>query len=164
MTLYCYEKWNKNKKKLEQQLREGMHWNECDYLDLVKLVVEQILNDGAEDGEFYPYDWDQSRITQIDNGHYQGTLLFLIPTDAYQPMECDYLMTYVGYGSCSGCDTLQAIQEYRWSKPTPLSERQVKDFMALCKDIVSNMIKPYNNGWRYDKDFEPCEVGDSHAE
>lgn len=162
MTKYCYEKWHKNRKKLEQQLREGRHWNNCSYLDLVKLVVEQILNDGAEDRKFYPYEWDKSRITQIDDGSYQGTLLFLIPSDAYQPTECDYLMTYVGYGSCSGCDTLLAIQECS-SEPTPLLECQVKYFMALCKDIVSNMIKPYNNGWRYDKNFEPCEVGDSHA-
>lgn len=43
-------------------------------------------------------------------------------------------MTYVGYGSCSGCDTLQAIQECGENIPTP---EQLKDFMSLCKDLVT---------------------------
>lgn len=66
--------------------------------------------------------------------------------------EYEYLMTYVGYGSCSGCDTLQAIQECGENIPTP---EQLKDFMSLCKDLVTNMIKPYNTGWRATSDFEP---------
>lgn len=121
--------------------------NECDYAYLVKLVTKYIL--GSK--------WDCDNITQVDNGDYQGTLLFLIPMDTYQPSEYEYLMTYVGYGSCSGCDTLMAIQEWP-DEPTPPTSDQLDDYMSLCKDIVMNMICPYNTGWRSSPDFEPVNI------
>jgi hypothetical protein len=65
------------------------------------------------------------------------------------------LLTYVEYGSCSGCDTLQSIQD--WSNELP-TEQQVKDFMALCRHLVCNMVKPYNKSWSYDEAFEEVEV------
>lgn len=153
MIKYCKEKWDKNKDKLEEALRSGTTWNGCHYDDLVKLVVSQILNNGSDD-----YDkWDAAHIHEIDDGSYQGTLIYVIPLSTYQPAEHEYLMTYVGYGSCSGCDTLLAIQNY-YDDGSKLNESQVHDFMLLCKDIVSNMIKPYNTGWRASDEFSPCEV------
>ncbi len=153
MIKYCLQKWDKNRKKLEDVLREDTTLNSCNYGYLVKLVVENILNDETND---YCDTWDSGNITTVDNGDYQGTLLFLIPTKTYQPSEYDYLMTYVGYGSCSGCDTLQAIQSWDDVKPT---KQQLKDYMTLCKDLVCNMIKPYNTGWREDERFEPVQEG-----
>ena len=157
MIKYCKDKWNKNKDILEEALKYDSTLNTCDYDYLLKLVVENILNADSNDHE---YTWDSKKITIIDNGDYQGTLLFLIPAETYQPCEYDYLMTYVGYGSCSGCDTLQAIRS-SWNYeelPTELqTERQMKDYMTLCKDMVCNMIKPYNTGWRSNTDFEPVE-------
>lgn len=156
MLKYCLLKWYQNKHLLERRLVTDTKWNDCSYIDLVKLVVDCILN-----GEqtLYGYGsesvWDYRRITIIDNGDYQGTQLFLIPRYTYQPCEYDYLMTYVGYGSCSGCDTLQAIQAWGGKH---LTETQVKDFMALCKDILTNMIKPYNSGWRSEEDFQEATV------
>ena len=147
MIKYCLEKWEKYKGELEEDIRQDATLNECDYLYLVKKVVSIILNGG--DAE-----WDTGKITQIDNGDYQGTLLFLIPMDTYQPSEYEYLMTYVNYGSCSGCDTLQAIQDWGEKK---LTENQVKDFMTLCRDLVCSMIRPYNCGWREDEKFETVE-------
>ena len=149
MIKYCLKKWEENKKLLEDDLRNDTTLNSCDYLYLVKKVVSIILNSG-EDKK-----WDTGNVTEIDNGDYQGTLLFLIPRDTYQPAEYDYLMTYVGYGSCSGCDTLQAIQDWGEEK---LNEIQVRDFMKLCKDLVCAMIKPYNCGWRNEEEFETVEV------
>lgn len=142
MIKYCLDCWNKNQQSLREQLEKDASLNSCEYEYLVKLVTRYIL--GKE--------WDAENITVVDNGDYQGTLLFLIPRDTYQPSEDEYLMTYVGYGSCSGCDTLQAIQEHGENIPTP---EQLKDFMSLCKDLVTNMIKPYNTGWRATSDFEP---------
>jgi hypothetical protein len=104
---------------------------------------------------------DLGKIHKIDDGDYQGTFLFLIPFDSYQPNEFEYLMTYVGYGSCSGCDALQAIQDYGAEKPT---NRQVEDFMRLCKDIITNTIKPYNGGWRQNEDFEQVEEVNENVE
>lgn len=149
MVKYCVKKWNDNKDNLEKKLRKVPGWNSCDYKDLLELIVDQILNNGEEDGE-----WNTDAITEIDNGDYQGTILFLIPRNTYQPFEGDYLLTYVGYGSCSGCDTLLSIQDFN---DELLTDKQVKDFMMLCKDIVVNMILPYNTGWRHSDEFDPCD-------
>ena len=148
MLKYCLECWDKYKADLEDELRRRTDLNICGYLDLVKMVVNNIFVEDVR--------WDSNKITVINDGDYQGTLLFLIPVDTYQPDENEYLMTYVGYGSCSGCDTLQAIQ-IGWPDEK-LTEGQVKDFMALCKDIVTNTIRPYNFGWRSSERFEVVEV------
>ena len=162
MIRYCRGKWYKNMDLLEAKLRDDENLSNCDYKYLVKMIVDVILNDNKDASDYFgEYRWDSDKITEIDNGNYQGTLLYLIPRDTYQPSEYEYLMTYVGYGSCSGCDTLQHIQMFcdyddeaccTVAKPT---ERALKDFMALCKDIVANMVKPYNCGWRNEADFEP---------
>ena len=148
MLKYCLRKWDENKKKLEEELLKDPLLNECEYKHIVEKVVEIILNTNEE------YLWNAEGITEIDDGDYQGTLLFLIPRKTSQPSEYEYLMTYVGYGSCSGCDALQAIQDYG---EIPISEDQLKGFMALCKDIITNMIKPYNCGWRNEEEFTEVE-------
>lgn len=148
------EKWDKNKDKLREVFQTQKGFNDCNYKDIVKKTFEIIYNDGED----YSSDkLDIENLTQIDNGDYQGTLLYLIPFDTYQPSECEYLMTYVGYGSCSGCDTLQHIQCYG-DYGDYLTTRQVDDFMQLAKDILQNTIKPYNYGWREDERFETVEV------
>lgn len=161
MLKYCYHKWDCNKNGLREVIRNDKNINSCDYKYLVKLVTRYILN-----GEFPSklskgnWKWDAENITEVDNGDYQGTLLFLIPRDCYQPSEYEYLLTYAGYGSCSGCDSLLNIQEcYRFEEELP-SEEQVKEYMELCKDLVTNMVKPYNNGWRQDDLFDQVTVED----
>lgn len=155
MLKYCLRKWDKNKSKLEEALKNDGCLNSCDYLYLLKITVETIFNTG---NEYSSEDWDIEKITQIDNGDYQGTLLFLIPSKTYQPSESEYLMTFVGYGSCSGCDTLLDIQSWHYEGlPT---EQQLKDYMTLCRDMVCNIIKPYNSGWRNNEDFEQVEWED----
>lgn len=153
MIKYCLKKWNKNKSALLDALRQDKTLNECDYKHLVELVVQHILNGsiGLDDD----CEWDSSKITEIDNGDYQGTLLYLIPSETYQPSEYEYLMTYVGYGSCSGCDTLQSIQG--WGSESV----RIPDFMKLCLDIVSSIVKPYNTGWRNTEPFEAVEWTES---
>lgn len=141
------EKWWKNKNQLENIFRTKVGWNSCTYLDLVKEIVNIILNDENDK-------WDIEHITEIDNGSYQGTLLYLIPENTYQPNESEYLMTYVGYGSCSGCDTLLSAQN--WGDDL-LDEEQIKAFMWLSLHILENMIKPYNSGWRNDEDWQQVD-------
>lgn len=153
MIKYCLDKWNANHKRLEAVLAADTALNKCDYKYLVKLVVKHILNGPAD--SVIDDEWDAENITEVDNGDYQGTLLFLIPRNTYQPSEYEYLMTYTWYGSCSGCDTLQSIQNYG---EEPINDRQLKMFMALCKDLVTNMIKPYNCGWRNEEEFETVTV------
>lgn len=149
MIRYCIKKWDENKEKLKEFLKTQKGLYQCEYLDLVIAVVEHILNP-SDNG--YDFEWDSKHITMIDNGDYQGTLLFLIPRDTYQPCEYDYLITYVDYGSCSGCDTLMSIQSSRICDEDYLTDEQVKDYMVLCKDILTNIKKPYNR-WRNEELF-----------
>jgi len=98
------------------------------YGELVKMVVESIGNDD---------DWrtpDPERIHAIDDGDYQGTLVYVIGETGYQPSG--YWGVTVSYGSCSGCDTLQSIRSY---EDFPPSEQQVDDYMTLMLHIVQNI-------------------------
>lgn len=99
------------------------------YLDIVKKVIDIV---GQKE-----YDQpDSDRITLIDDGDYQGTLVFVIAENGYQPD--DYWYVKVNYGSCSGCDTLQAISDYSDNPPT---EDQVNEYYTLALHIVQGMKK-----------------------
>ena len=152
MIKFCKNQWNANRERLEEALREDTQLIKCDYKYLLSLVVTYILNPGLVDFE---QGWSAENITVVDDGNYQGTLMFLIPKDCYQPEESEYLLTFVNYGSCSVCDTLMGIQGFDDSKPT---EQQLIDYMVLCKDLVMNMVKPYNDGWREDKRYNTVEL------
>ena len=102
-----------------------------DYEEIVKLVVQHILHD--EDAYLSP---DPARVHSIDDGHYQGTLVFVIGASGYQPD--DYWYVKVSYGSCSGCDTLENIRDYSDDAP---SDVQVRDYMTLALHIVQGMKK-----------------------
>lgn len=162
MLKFCVEQWDKNKDRLRQHIENNVEdFNECSYSYLVESVVNYIFNDEFDDD----YDkWDSKNITVIDNGDYQGTQLYLIPKASYQPSEDEYLMTYVGYGSCSGCDTLQSVQmwDLNYEEDTEKKEKMknniVTDIHNLCLHIVQNTIKPYNYGWRKDDRFSVVEA------
>lgn len=162
MLKYCVEKWDKNKGKLEKDIRDNLkEYNDYGYKNLVEKIVEIIFNDEEAKDNYELY--DVKKITEINNGDYQGTLLYLIPKDTYQPSEYDYLMTCVNYGSCSGCDTLQSIQMWYYDDEeieNTQKEQFITDMMKLCLDLVQNIIKPYNYGWRNDDRFNTIEEND----
>lgn len=99
------------------------------YKEVVRAVVEMLASDGDE------YERpDPERIHEIDDGDYQGTLVYVIGAGGYQPDR--YWYVKVGYGSCSGCDTLQAISEYSSDPP---NDKQVSEYMTLALHIVQGM-------------------------
>ena len=75
-----------------------------DYDDILKVALEEMF--GTENS--YDETPDPNRIHKIDDGDYQGTLVFVIAAKGYQPST--YWATKVSYGSCSGCDTFLAIK------------------------------------------------------
>ena len=100
-----------------------------DYKEVVRSVVE-MLADASDD-----YDKpDPERIHEIDDGNYQGTLVYVIGGSGYQPSR--YWYVKVSYGSCSGCDTLEAIRSYRDESP---DEKQVREYMTLALHIVQGL-------------------------
>lgn len=125
--------WEKNKDKLEEYIRTHKQV-ECDsYKDLVKLIFDLVINPDINvcgDGIF-----DTDEIDVLDHGDYQGTFIFILHRNTYQPCVDEYIYTYVEYGSCSGCDTLQSIHRYDEDEP---DEQQVEDYMTLCLHLVQH--------------------------
>jgi hypothetical protein len=106
------------------------------YGDIVETVLEAITYGNNFD---YGTEPDSKKIHLIDDGDYQGTLLYLIPVKQYQPHT--YYYVFIGYGSCSGCDTLQAIRDLTgWGDSTP-SENQIKQYMDLSLHVVQGIKK-----------------------
>lgn len=141
---YCKGKWAENEKKLEEVIRKSTDHISWDYRDLIKLIVENILNRGYSGyGVYNNKEWDSEHIREIDDGDYQGTIIFVIHIKRYQPSEEEYLFTYVDYGSCSCCDTLQGIQAEGDLNSRLPSKTQVKDYMTLCRDMVVRMKQPF---------------------
>lgn len=102
------------------------------YKNLVQLAIESL---GTEDDSSYNSPLpDPSRIVEIDQGDYQGTLVFVIGEYGYQPIT--YWYARVNYGSCSGCDTFQAIGGWH---EDPLTEEQVNDYYTLTLHIIQQL-------------------------
>lgn len=139
---FVVKAWDENQEKLKEALMEmtvlvgDIIFYEMKYKDIMRLIVHFILN-GADgrNGK-----WDEECIHQIDDGEYQGTLLFLVPKRTYQPTAGEYLITKVEYGSCSGCDTLQSISAM---DDDPYGK--VERYMALCLHMVQSMRAPFEN-------------------
>lgn len=146
MLVFCRDQWNKNKDKLEAAFRETDLSTLSGYQTIFEMIIQYILNDNDECN----LTWDTEKITRVDDGDYQGTMLFVIPLDTYQPSADEYLMAQVGYGSCSGCDTFQNIQP--WDSYNP--DEVIPQFMSLAADIISSIVKPFNGGWRMDERFQ----------
>ena len=125
--------WDQRKHEIEIKFQNG---HPDSYRDIVEAVI-WIL---SESDDFN--NPDPGRITVIDHGDYQGNLLFIIAADGYQPS--DYWFVMVGYGSCSGCDTLADIVSMESSyddegnEQSP-SEAQVKDYMTLALHILQGL-------------------------
>ena len=126
--------WYLHKDELENYFRTTRQEKYDSYEELVKLVVKYFLPD-----------YNYKKITVIDDGDYQGTQIFIIPKNTYQPCVTEYLYTNNYYGSCSGCDTLLGISGYEDDLPT---EKQVKDYMTLCLHLIQK-LKPLT-----DEEFE----------
>jgi hypothetical protein len=124
------EKWNRYKENLENYFRNTKQEEYQDYEDIVKALFKNVINQGETDH------WNKFNIeemTLIDDGDYQGTQIFIIPLDTYQPNIEDYVVTNTYYGSCSGCDTLLAINEFSSGLP---SEEQIHDYMMLALHLL----------------------------
>ena len=100
----------------------------CDYSAIVKATVRAIaLETTGGYGDPKP---DFENIHEINDGDYQGTLVYVIPEVGYQPSE--YWYVRVSYGSCCCCDTLQGEQMND-------KESCIKGVMTLSLHIVQQM-------------------------
>jgi hypothetical protein len=120
------KRFNENKYVLKTSFAEK---HPESYLELVRKVITVITDDEHDSP-------DPERIHCINDGDYQGTLLFVIAATGYQPFDYWYVKVY--YGSCSACDTLQGIRKYSDEKP---NDSQINDYMTLALHIVQGIKK-----------------------
>lgn len=68
----------------------------------------------------------------VNDGGWQGTLVYIIPEEGYQPRE--YWYVRVGYGSCSWCDAFLGIEQ-----GSGTSDEKVDDYMAMSLHVVQGV-------------------------
>lgn len=124
MIIEMVKQWEENKSKLEDWFK-STNSDEFSYSSIVVKLFETCFED-----------FDIDKMTTIDDGNYQGTFIFIIPKNTYQPCVSEYVVTDTYYGSCSGCDTLESISGYSNELP---SEGQVKDYMTLALHLVQKL-------------------------
>jgi hypothetical protein len=127
------KRWFDNKDSIQKKFEAELPTS---YSDIVSVVVEMLNN---EDEYISP---DPKRIHAIDDGDYQGTLVYVIGATGYQPST--YWYVKVGYGSCSGCDTLENILSGNWGHETEEEAKEWKDktvsqLMTLALHIVQGL-------------------------
>lgn len=117
------------------EVKADLRANEpASYDDLVKRLITLLHDDSNTSPSV-------ERITIIDHGEYQGTRLYIIGEDGYQPST--YWSIFVNYGSCSGCDAFQAIQD-NYDRSVDYDERkltdaQVDSYWTLMLHMVQQM-------------------------
>jgi len=125
--------WEQNKDLLQSYFRNNNQSEYSTYKDIVKAIFKLVVT------RFTDYNnVDYDKIKVIDDGDYQGTQLFIVPSTTYQPDIEDYFITHNSYGSCSGCDTLQGISNYDEGLP---SDEQIKEYMTLSLHLVQKIKK-----------------------
>lgn len=124
--------WDANKNALREYIRTHEQKEYDMYVELVKILFEVVINPYFKD-DFCNPSYNIEAIHVIDDGDYQGSQLFIIPSNDYQPSPYKYVWTYCSYGSCSGCDTLLAISGYDNGLP---SEEQINGYMILLLHLL----------------------------
>ena len=129
--------WVREKDVFEDWLN-SLNEHELEYLgysDIVVYLVDLVINPYYEYlGNIRVDGYDFNKMTIIDNGDYQGTLIFLIPEITYQPDVDQYIYTHNYYGFCSGCDALQHAQILK-------REDCIKGIMSIALHLIENFKK-----------------------
>lgn len=99
------------------------------YEDIFKQTIKMMFPE-YDDLE-YP---DFERITVIDDGDYQGTLVFVVSSRDYQPR--DYWVSSVDYGSCSSCDTFQSYYTFGHNP-----EESAPEMVTMALHMIESMKK-----------------------
>ena len=147
--------WDKNKQNLRHYIASNRQGEYDSYGKLVKALFREVINPYLSE---YNCDiFNTEKLHEIDDGDYQGSLIFLVPRDTYQPSPEDYVMTFQYYGSCSGCDTLLGISQYCDDKYP--DKEQIDDYMTLCLHLLQHFRYAFANEEECDAD--DCETSPS---
>ena len=139
MLKHIIAQWEVNKHKLQEYFQTT---NQKEYDSYRKILCKTIELATPIANEDYGYLYDIKEIKEIYDKNYQGTKIFIILIDMYQPGIEDYIITYIQYGSCSAYDTLYSIQCGNYDElPT---DEQVKKYMTLALHLIQKMKPLYD--------------------
>lgn len=125
MSLKFIKQWEANKNKLKKYFKNNKQYEYNSYEEIIRLILRLCLTG---------YDWNYhiQSLKDDDNGH--GYTLFIASTKN----GLIKAITHNSYGTCSGCDTLLKISEYKTGYPT---KEQVNEYMTLALHLVQRMKK-----------------------
>lgn len=126
------QRWENGKENLRTYFFAHRQEEYDSYKKIVSVLISECLNYGINDKR----EKISPSFEVSDYGEYQGTQIFLLHKDDYQPDAGKYYIFDNYYDSCSGCDTLLSISMYDSGIPT---ESQVEEYMALCLHMVQRM-------------------------
>lgn len=118
----------------EDLLKDFSKEQPSSYSDILTKTLTKMFSDENGEPEYGKPDFNNIHV--IDDGDYQGTLVFIIPKNGYQPS--DYWCVKVDYGSCSGCDTYEAYAEWNeedYYKSAPHMVTMAMHMIQSMKDI-----------------------------
>lgn len=128
--------WYKNKNCLKKVIEDKVENKYIfGYRDLLAMILKYVIND-----KDYEYDFSTENIKVIDDGDYEGTLIYVFHKKIYCPNEYDYYFTCTYYGSCSFCDTMMAINDII-SSDKGKKDIAVRDLMTEALHLIQNMRK-----------------------
>lgn len=127
------DKWESRRSEIED-LYSTKHPES--YSEIVREAINLLRGDSDDDENYDESIPDPERIHSIDDGHYQGTLLFVIGAKGYQPST--YWFVKINYGSCSGCDWLEGTRGYSDEKP---SKEQTDEYVRMVAHVIQG-LKP----------------------
>lgn len=136
--------WDENQENLKTAISKCTLSQLGSYTDLVALLIQEVL---------YKSDLQISKeYLEINDGDYQGTLIYILHRDVYQPSADEYYSMWVSYGSCSVCDTLESIIFASGSDNSKPSEQQVKELWTLCLHFIQSFKPLYSTEQLWDID------------
>lgn len=118
------ELWDECKPYIRMAITSRDNWDSYDYLDVVKLLYDNII------------DIKVNEVEEIDKSENHGPIVYLVPLSKE---EKGYLITYLHPSN----DTLQKMQE---NKIGVADEECVDGLVELCRKIFLNTVWPYQ--WR----------------
>lgn len=108
-----------------------------------KMMLEYINKYFLIGDTWNTFPFNTEEVTRIDDGDYQGTLLYFWHMDHYQPEPQKYFWTFINYGSCSVCDTMLGIEsDYSFAEDKAEGAKVAAEELWLLMLHMAQQTKP----------------------
>ena len=147
------EQWDKNKDKLRDYFKTTPQTEYSSYKSILAQLLRLAVTHNKAGEE-----WDLDAIMESKRHCYHGNFVFGF--NSAWDRASEFTVTYVGYGSCNGCDTLQRIQALSDKEDLP-NEEQVNGYITLALHMVQKMRTPFDLSHKKEKENNFYNLYDS---